>query len=222
MRGILNIEDINVKVEDKVIINHFSCVFDKFICVLGESGSGKSLLLQNLKEIFSKYSFVEFYFGERKSVFDWKEEIDYFNLNEDFQFFCNQFFSNGQFLEMKCMIIAKLLTKPMVFFSDDLPFNQKDFSFLCEFLREHNIFFFSVTSNIERVVFFDYLYVLKNNQIAIEGEKQMVLKEEKLMKLLGFSLPFYINMSIQLGYYGLVQEIYMNKEDLEAALWQLK
>lgn len=50
----------------------------------------------------------------------------------------------------------------------------------------------------------------------------MVLKEEKLMKLLGFSLPFYINMSIQLGYYGLVQEIYMNKEDLEAALWQLK
>ena len=62
--------------------------------------------------------------------------------------------------------------------------------------------------------------VLKNQRIAMEGKTASVLKEEKMLKTLGYSLPFYVNMSIQLGYYGLLNQICYSKEELESALWK--
>ena len=76
-----------------------------------------------------------------------------------------------------------------------------------------------MTHDVEQTLYFEYLYVLKNGKIAIEGKTQAVLKEEKIMKRLGFSLPFYINLSKQLGYYGLSHQICTNKEELEESLW---
>ena len=85
-----------------------------------------------------------------------------------------------------------------------------------------HILIFYVTNDIEDTVYFDYLIVLKNNNVAMEGKTMLVLKEEKLMKLLGFSIPFYVNMSRQLGYYGLLKDICLSKEELEDKLWPLK
>ena len=56
--------------------------------------------------------------------------------------------------------------------------------------------------------------------VAVEGKTISVLKEEKMLKALGYSLPFYVNMSIQLGYYGVLHKICYNKEELEAELWK--
>ena len=69
-------------------------------------------------------------------------------------------------------------------------------------------------------VYFDYLIVLKNNRVAMEGNTLDILKEEKLMKLLGYSLPFYVNMSIQLGYYGVIRDVCLTKEELGDKLWK--
>ena len=91
-----------------------------------------------------------------------------------------------------------------------------------DYINKKNIKMLYLTSDIESTVLFEYLIVLKNNKIAIEGKTLLVLKEEKIMKLLGFNLPFYVNMSIQLGYYGIINEIYNNEHDLVEALWQLK
>ena len=80
--------------------------------------------------------------------------------------------------------------------------------------------FFYATSCIEDSPSFDYLMIVKNQKIAIEGKTISVLKEEKMLKTLGYALPFYVNMSIQLGYYGLLKQICFTKEELEAALWK--
>ena len=76
-----------------------------------------------------------------------------------------------------------------------------------------------MTKNIEDVLDFDYLLILKNNQVAIEGKTKQVLKEEKLLKLLGYNLPFYLNMSLQLELYGMIDKIGYNKEELEKMIW---
>jgi len=216
--------NVNVAIMDKVLLSDFSFSFHENICVLGESGSGKSYLLKTIfQNIPLEYvSSTEFYFGELKTVKNWKSVLDFDSLSEDYQKFFRQFFENGQNIDLKCALCLKLLTRPHYFFSEDFSLSYKDFQTFISFLKEKNILFFFVTNDIEKTVFFDYLFVLKNNQVAIEGKSLLVLKEEKLMKLLGFSLPFYINMSIQLGYYGLLHDIYLNKEDMEVALWQSK
>jgi len=225
MEKFLKILDFDLKIEEKSLLSHFSLHLEESTCILGESGSGKSLLLRKLSKDSSLYSTngkVSFYLGDTKPVTNWKNFLSYSSLPLSYQRFCDAFFQNKKQIDLKCALLYSLLEEPDYFFVDDIPLSNSDFSLLVSFLKAQNICFFFVTSDVEKVVFFDYLYVLKNNQIAMEGKTLLVLKEEKLMKVLGFSLPFYVNLSIQLGYYGLLSDLYFSKEELEVALWQSK
>lgn len=225
MEKFFKIFDCDFKIEDKILLPHFSFDFQKSTCLLGESGSGKTLFLKTLSENSSYYSTngkVSFYLGEVSFVSNWKTTLSYSSLPSEYQKFCDAFFHNKKFIDIKCSILLCLLSEPDFFFFEEVPFSRYDFGLLVSFLNSLGTRFFYVTHDIEKVVFFDYLFVLKNNQIAMEGQTLSVLKEEKLMKVLGFSLPFYVNLSIQLGYYGLVTDLSFSKEELEVALWQSK
>ena len=54
----------------------------------------------------------------------------------------------------------------------------------------------------------------------MEGLKEQVLQEEKILKKLGFHLPFIVELSNGLKYYGLVDKIYFKNEELVNALWK--
>ena len=58
------------------------------------------------------------------------------------------------------------------------------------------------------------------DQIIVEGKTLDVLKEEKLLKRLGLSLPFMVELSLLLQDYGLIDHIYLNKESLVNYLWK--
>jgi hypothetical protein len=61
---------------------------------------------------------------------------------------------------------------------------------------------------------------LFNGINAIDGKTLDVLKNEKILKRLGFSLPFMLDLSIQLELYGLINKTYLNKEGLVKNLWK--
>lgn len=224
----LLINNFDLVIDGKTMLSDFSvCLESKqSVCLLGESGSGKSLLLKGVlsnKAWVSSYK-VEFYLGETKLVKNWKEEFHFDELNENWKNFLNQFLKRDDNFSYRCAIVSKLLTYPDFFFCEDIHnlFSRSELKMFWEFLKSQNIIVFYVTNSIEDTIYFDYLIVLKNNQIAMEGKTIMVLQEEKLMKLLGFSLPFYVNLSIQLKYYGLLDKICFTKEELEESLWQSK
>ena len=156
--------------------------------------------------------------------FNWKKDVNYENLSLEWQQFLEHFLVSKKNFEKKFALVLKLLQNPDFLFSEDLYsiLSFKEMGFFVNFLNSQNISFFCVTNQIENTPFFDYLLVIKNNRIALEGRTISVLKEEKIMKLLGYSLPFYVNMSIQLGYYGIVDDIYLSKEELEEAIWPSK
>jgi hypothetical protein len=76
------------------------------------------------------------------------------------------------------------------------------------------------TSEIEEVLLFDYLIVEDKEKVIMEGKTNQVLKEEKILKKLGFDLPFIIELSNGLKYYELVDETYYNNESLVEDLWK--
>ena len=53
----------------------------------------------------------------------------------------------------------------------------------------------------------------------MEGYKEDILKEEKILKKLGFNLPFIVELSNGLKYYGLVNKLYYDNESLVSDLW---
>lgn len=98
--------------------------------------------------------------------------------------------------------------------------NERTKILLLNYLNYKNIKLINVTSNIEDTLYTDYTLVLYNKINAIDGKTLDVLKEEKILKRLGLNLPFYLDLSIQLKLYGLINKTYLNKEDLVKHIWK--
>lgn len=91
---------------------------------------------------------------------------------------------------------------------------------LLNYLNSKNILLINVTSDLEDVIYTDYVLCLYNGINAIDGKSLDVLKEEKILKRFGFSLPFMVDLSIQLKLYGLIDKMYLNKEAMVKNLWK--
>ena len=89
-----------------------------------------------------------------------------------------------------------------------------------EYLNSKNILLVNVTSNSDDALYTDYTICLYNGIIAIDGKSINVFKEEKLLKRIGISLPFMIDLSIQLQLYGLIDKCYLSKEKMVKQLWK--
>ncbi len=88
-----------------------------------------------------------------------------------------------------------------------------------QFLNNNQIDFINVTNNSEEALLTNYLIIYDRDKILIEGNTLEVLKEEKLLKRLGISLPFMVELSLLLKDYDLIKDIYLDYEKLEGALW---
>lgn len=98
--------------------------------------------------------------------------------------------------------------------------NNNSIDKLIKYLKDTNKDFIIITNNIEDVIYTDYLIIIDElENILIEGNTYKVLEESKLLKRLGFNIPFYYEMSNLLMDYGLVNKVYLNKDDLVGALW---
>lgn len=86
-------------------------------------------------------------------------------------------------------------------------------------LKLRNINFILITSNIEEATLGEYIFVFDHDNIVLEGKNEDVLKEEKILKRLGLGLPFAVDVSIQLKYYGILDKIYYDVESLVSSLW---
>jgi len=119
-------------------------------------------------------------------------------------------------------ILSYALVMPSYIGLDDLliDLNTRTKILLLNYLNSKNILLIHVTSDMEDVLYTDYIMCLYDGIIAIDGKTIDVLSNEKLLKRLGFSLPFLFDLSIQLKLYGLISKNYLNKEEMVKDLWK--
>lgn len=107
-----------------------------------------------------------------------------------------------------------------VIFNESLSsLSNKEKKEMFDLLDKQNINYVNVTSNIEDVLFGDYIIVYDEDMKVLEGNKEVVLKNEKLLKKLGFGVPFVVDLSIQLMYYDILDKVYFDVDNLLEALW---
>lgn len=116
-------------------------------------------------------------------------------------------------------IIENYLKKTIVFNECLRKFKENEKKKIIELIKLRHVNFINITSNIEETIYSDYMYVYHDNKLAIEGATKGVLQEEKLLKRLGFGLPFVVDISIQLNYYKLLNKTYYDLEELVNDLW---
>ena len=153
-----------------------------------------------------------------------KKELNYTilsdNINEKLLSNCKDYniIGNISFDEL-IKLLENYLSKTIVFNETFYNFKNDEINKIISLLKMRNINFINITSNIEETLLGDYIYILNNGKVIIEGGTKKVLEEEKILKHLGFGLPFVVDLSTQLKCYGILNKIYYNMESLVNDLW---
>ncbi len=124
--------------------------------------------------------------------------------------------------ELKLKILFNLNTKNQYYiFFNVLTYLDDDFKEkLLNYLKENNKRIINYTTQIEEALLLDYMVVIHENKIIMEGKKELVLQEEKILKKLGYNLPTIVELSKYLKYYKVLNKIYYNKEEMVDDLWK--
>ena len=64
------------------------------------------------------------------------------------------------------------------------------------------------------------IIVMDKGKIIIKGSKEDVLREEKIFNKIGLDLPFIVELSIKLNYYGLLDKICFSNSELVQSIWK--
>lgn len=115
--------------------------------------------------------------------------------------------------------VEVFLSKRIVFNEIWYYLSKEEKSELLEILKRRNVSFVNITSNVEDVIYSDYVIVYDDDKKILEGNKEMVLRNEKLLKRLGYGIPFVVDLSIQLNYYDIFDTVYYDMDKLTEALW---
>lgn len=124
------------------------------------------------------------------------------------------------------MSFDELKEKLEMFPSKRVVFNESWFNLssnekksIIELLKKQNINFVNITSNIEDSLLSNYVIVYDEDKKVLEGNTEAVLRNEKVLKKLGYGLPFVVDLSIQLTYYDILDKVYYNMDKLTEDLW---
>lgn len=83
-----------------------------------------------------------------------------------------------------------------------------------EFLKQRNITIINFTSCEEEFLYCENMIIIDGNKVIMEGLTKEVLKNEKVIRRLGFNLPFVVDLSTQLKLYGVLDKYYYDMEEL--------
>lgn len=156
-----------------------------------------------------------------------KDRRDYLSVPDDlYALFHEEELRNkkdySEFDEIKRNILGNLNSEKRVFvFFNVLTYLDKDFKErVIRYLKLSGKRIINYTTEIEETLMLDYMVVIHDDKVIMEGKKELVLQEEKILKKLGFNLPFIVELSSGLKLYGLVDKIYFNNKELVNDLWK--
>lgn len=128
--------------------------------------------------------------------------------------------------KQKVALAGALINKPDILILDEAfcMVDKKTKLELLDYLLElHNttdITIVNITHDLEEVINGDKVVILNNGFIVDEGYTKDILSEEKLLKANGLESPFSVDLSLNLKYYGLLDELVYDIDEMVVRLWQ--
>lgn len=78
----------------------------------------------------------------------------------------------------------------------------------------------NVTHDMEETIYGDKIVVINKGELVFNDEKHEVYKNEKALKSMGLELPFMVDLSNRLSYYGLVDKVILDMNAMVRHLWK--
>lgn len=211
------------------ILKNVDITFNNNVSLIGTSSSGKTTLLKILEE---KYNIPRVF---KNSMFfhnSIEDEIKYLLLDTKQKKLVQDLLPNVNLMnnpntlknkeKIKLSILKGILSnKEYVSFDNILVYlDKKEKAYIIKYLKDNSIKFIIVSNDLSDLFYTDETYILNDGEIIAHGASNKILLEEKLLKRLGFTLPFMVDLSLQLKDYNLIKNIYLDKEMLVDKLWK--
>ena len=87
-------------------------------------------------------------------------------------------------------------------------------------LNKEGMTIINITHNSEELLYGNEIIVLNGGIIQDQGITKELLRKEKLFKNNGLELPFVVDLSYKLKYYGLVDDIVLDIDELVNKIWK--
>ena len=87
-------------------------------------------------------------------------------------------------------------------------------------LNKKGLTILNISHDIEDTLISDMIYVMDEGKIILSGSKEEVYKEEKVLKSLGFKLPFMVELSNRLMFYDLIDHVIYDMKEMVDVLWK--
>ena len=128
---------------------------------------------------------------------------------------------------VRVYLASLVVSSPKLLLLDDIglylsPLEKEDLMGILEQLRSMGITIILTTSSLEEAIYTinSTIYVLDNGSIVCQGETLDVLANDSLLNKVGLELPFMVDLSVKLEYYGLISKINMSPLGLVESLWK--
>lgn len=178
-----------------------------------------------MKELlFNKYNIHD---GEKITVLDSNEFLckELFKLNNnDSELIVsyNHIKSIGTSTKIKNWLLKVINNKKEVIIFHNVlsELDFKDRDIIIDTLKRFNNIFINITNDVEECLYFDRIIIIYNNKVICDGKTINVLNEEKLLKRLGYGLPFIIELNRYLMDYNIINKYYLGNDILVGEIWK--
>lgn len=149
-----------------------------------------------------------------------KELVNLFELNNLLQTDINTLTLENK---ISTIIVEKLLKNPKILLIDDIfvHLSKKSSIKIVEKLKSiPDLTIIMTSSSLDLCLCSDYLYIINDKKIILNGKVMDVLKEDSTLNKIGLNLPFMVDLSLKLKYYDLLDDIEFNKSEMINNLWK--
>lgn len=132
--------------------------------------------------------------------------------------------SGGQ--KQMVSLASALVTKPDILIMDealtmmDLKEREDTLLLLKKLCVAKDLTILNITHDSEELVYSDDIIVIDKGKIVLEGTSDEVFEKDIILKRIGIKLPFVVDLSIKLKYYGVVDRIIYDKKELINKIWK--
>ena len=132
-------------------------------------------------------------------------------------------FNNNQ--KQLVSLASALVHDPKILILDEAltmldPFDKEKMLKILQELNNNGLTIINISHDIEDTLISDEIYVMNEGKIVLQGTKEEVYNEEKLLHNLGFDLPFMVELSNRLKFYDLIDHTIYNIEEMVDTLWK--
>lgn len=103
-------------------------------------------------------------------------------------------------------------------------FNDKEreelFTFLKNYQKKNNLTIVLTTIDLRDSLYTDYLYIIGDKKIILEGKPLEVLEKDNILNKVGLNIPFMADLSVKLKDYDLLDSIILDKDRMVNILWK--